>query len=53
MNWLSNVYATLSGLAVSIIGTFLDFPEPLVSFLVIIIIVYFLVLRVFRINCNQ
>jgi hypothetical protein len=53
MNWLSYVYATLSGLAVSIIGTVLNFPEPLVSFLVIIVIVYFLVFPVFQINWGK
>ncbi|MGM7724672.1 hypothetical protein [Metabacillus sp. Hm71] len=48
MNWLSFVYAMIFGLVISFIGGFLDFPEPLVSFFVIIIIAYFLIYPIFR-----
>ncbi|MEH7503872.1 hypothetical protein V7152_17975 [Neobacillus drentensis] len=48
MNWLSFVYATIFGFVISFIGGFLDFPEPLVSFFVIIIVAYFLVFPIFR-----
>jgi hypothetical protein len=49
MNWLSFVYATIFGFVISFIGVFfLDFPEPIVSFFVIIIVAYFLVFPIFR-----